>query len=124
MSPLPSYASHLYTVGTYALPSSKASPVYDKLTQSTDIDDLNGAKICDEILDAKVKSSQDMPDESYINNEVATLKSLSDSNNQSEEAGLACGLEDTFLETKEADTTTHDSNNIIAPTGQHLPCLF
>ncbi|XP_057795394.1 uncharacterized protein LOC131011641 isoform X1 [Salvia miltiorrhiza] len=104
--------------GTYLLLSSKASPVYDELTESTDTDDLNGAKICDE-MNTKAKSCQeDMTNESHINSEVAIQKHVSDTNGQSEEAGLACSLEleSTFLETKETGTTTQYPNNVAAPT--------
>lgn len=117
---LPNHASHLYFVGTPIFFFLQRPPLSMMNSQSTD---LKGAKICDEI-DAKANSSQDMSIELHSKSEVAILKNLLDSNNQSEEAGLACGfkLESPFVETKETGTATQKCNNIAAPTGQqHLP---
>ncbi|XP_042039999.1 uncharacterized protein LOC121785626 isoform X2 [Salvia splendens] len=98
--------------GTYLPLSSEASPLSDELTQNK----ICGVMICDEI-DAKGKSSQDVSDESHTNSEVAIPKGLSDSNNQTEDAGLACGLEleRTSLETNEAGTATQDLNKGVHP---------
>ncbi|KAL1543695.1 hypothetical protein AAHA92_20636 [Salvia divinorum] len=101
--------------GTYLPLSSEASPLYDELTQNK----ICGVKICDEI-DTKGKSSQDVFSESHINSEVDIPKSLPDSNNLTEDAGLACGreLESMSLETNE--TGTQDLNKVVCPRELHL----
>ncbi|XP_047980095.1 uncharacterized protein LOC125221845 isoform X2 [Salvia hispanica] len=98
--------------GTYLPLSSEASPVSDELTQNK----ICGVMICDEV-DTKGKSSQDVSDESHTNSEVAILKSLSDSNDQTEDAGRACSLEleRTSLEINEAGTATQDLNKGVGP---------
>ena len=111
----------LVFVGTYLPLSSEASPVSDELTQNK----ICGVMICDEV-DTKGKSSQDVSDESHTNSEVAILKSLSDSNDQTEDAGRACSLEleRTSLEINEAGTATQDLNKGVGPRGQNLPSPF
>lgn len=108
---------HLYFVGTSLHHSSKVSHVYDELTQRKDTDDLNVAKICDEI-DAKANSSKDMSDELHINSEVELLKTLQDSDNLCRDK-LPCsaGLQSALLEAKEMGNTTQDLNTIVAPAG-------
>lgn len=111
----------LVSIGTYLPLSSEASPLSDELTQNK----ICGVMICDEI-DTEGKSSQDVSDELHTNSEVAILKCLSDSKNQTEDAGLACGLEleSTSLETNEAGTATHDLKKGVGPRGQNLPSPF
>ncbi|KAH6759095.1 hypothetical protein C2S51_019330 [Perilla frutescens var. frutescens] len=95
-----------------------SSPVDDERTHGNDTDDLNGAKICDEI-DAKEESSKYMSDELLMNSEVAIPKSLTDRDNPCEEEAdkLPCSLEleSMFFEAKETGTTGQDPYNIVAP---------